>query len=215
MRRRAASADDAARFQVFAKGATGYPSPLAFSCHQRGTRIPAYTHAHIVSCTRVASIWRYTHQECRFLCSSLFLFLLSLSPPSLFTSSSFSLSLEKRRRLYHRSFASRYTLVMGHFERGRNCSRFIWRALESTEEVQVYRADNRLNATQRSIKRRPVFRARQYEGELAGGWFGGVQFVNDRCQGGMAINYGVMRLKWIETGALLFFRNATFPSLNF
>lgn len=104
---------------------------------------------------------------------------------------------------------------MGHFERGRNCSRFIWRALESTEEVQVYRADNRLNATQRSIKRRPVFRARQYEGELAGGWFGGVQFVNDRCQGGMAINYGVMRLKWIETGALLFFRNATFSSLNF
>lgn len=104
---------------------------------------------------------------------------------------------------------------MSHFERGRNCSRFIWRALESTEEVQVHRADNRLNATQRSIKRRPVFRARQYEGELAGGWFGGVQFVNDRCQGGMAINYGVMRLKWIETGALLFFRNATFPSLNF
>lgn len=109
---------------------------------------------------------------------------LSLSP-SLFTLSFFSLSLgtlEKRRRLYHRSFASRYTLVMGHFERGRNCSRFIWRALESTEEVQVHRADNRLNATQRSIKRRPVFRARQYEGELAGGWFGGVQFVNDRCQ---------------------------------
>lgn len=40
----------------------------------------AYPHTRThTSCTRVASIWRYTHQECRFLCSSLFLFLLSLS----------------------------------------------------------------------------------------------------------------------------------------
>lgn len=61
-----------------------------------------HTHAHIVSCTRVASIWRYTHQECRFLCSSLFLFLLSLSLLLRFSLRLLSLSLgtlEKRRRL--------------------------------------------------------------------------------------------------------------------
>lgn len=48
----------------------------------------------------------------------------------------------------------------------------------------MHRADNRLNAIQRSIKRRPVFRAkREYEGEF-GQNLAGVQFVNDRLSGG-------------------------------
>lgn len=125
-------------------------------------------------------------------------------------------TLEKRRRLCRRSFVlSKYTLVMGHFERGRNCSRFISRALESTEEVQVRRADNRLNAILKDRLSAGLSFERDNTRGSRPGWFGGVQFVNDRCQEGMAINYGVMRLKWIETGALLFFTNATFPSLNF
>lgn len=47
----------------------------------------------------------------------------------------------------------------------------------------MHRADNRLNAIQRSIKRRPVFRAKQYEGEF-GQDLAGVQFVNDRLSEG-------------------------------
>lgn len=213
MRRRAASVDDAARFQVFAKGATGYPSPLAFSCHQRGARIPAYTHTHVPSRVRAWQVYGAVRIRVPFPLFIPLLTVLSFLLPPL----SLPLgTLEKRRRLCRRSFVlSKYTLVMGHLERGRNCSRFISRALESTEEVQVRRADNRLNAILKDRLSAGLSFERDNTRGSRPGWFGGVQFVNDRCREGMAINYGVMRLKWIETGALLFFTNATFPSLNF
>lgn len=173
-----------------------------------------HTHTRTLSCTRVASIWRCTHQSAvsvRVFIPLLTVLSFLLPPLSLPLG-----TLEKRRRLCRRSFVlSKYTLVMGHFERGRNCSRFISRALESTEEVQVRRADNRLNAILKDRLSAGLSFERDNTRGSRPGWFGGVQFVNDRCREGMAINYGVMRLKWIETGALLFFTNATFPSLNF
>lgn len=102
----------------------------------RATReVLAYWHTHTDTHTYRSLVYardKYMAlyaSECRFLCSSLFLSFSLSSFLLVSLSLSFSLgTLEKRRKLYHRSFASRYTLVMGHFERGRNCSRFISRA---------------------------------------------------------------------------------------